>query len=189
MLVTTLSPLYLGRWPLILGGYLWCRLPCRELIMLSVSVQMDSGACGGSLGSDGCVTLSVHWEPPSDWLDPSAETSCHTNKTIRKKRAKTHPTHYTSIKTRQMCTIVDNFLFDNSGNEWIVKFLMIQAVKTRLMCLWCGLMAPIKPSKNRTKPAKTGHGGLPALTNWNITRNRRPSTWKRTCNWDDLTHF
>jgi hypothetical protein len=65
----------LGRWPLIRDEYLWCLLPCLELIMLSVSVHIDSGACGGSRCSDWCVTLSVHCEPPSDWLEPSAETS------------------------------------------------------------------------------------------------------------------
>lgn len=49
-------------------------------MILSVSVQTDSGAWGGRRGSEGCVTLSVHWEPPSDWFEPSAETSYFTKK-------------------------------------------------------------------------------------------------------------
>lgn len=66
---------YLGRWPFILDEYLWCLLPCLELIIDSVSVQTDSGAWGGSLDSAWCETLSVHCEPPSDWFEPSADTS------------------------------------------------------------------------------------------------------------------
>lgn len=65
----------LGKWPLILEEYLWCLLPCLELIMDSVSVQTDSATCGGKRDSPTWDTLSVHCEPPSDWFEPSADTS------------------------------------------------------------------------------------------------------------------
>lgn len=80
--------IYLGRCPFILEEYLWCRRPCRELMILSVSVQTDSGAWGGRRGSVGWVTLSVHCEPPSDWFEPSAETSYIMHK-IKKSSHKT----------------------------------------------------------------------------------------------------
>lgn len=73
---------YLGKWPLILEEYLWCLLPCLELIMDSVSVQTDSAACGGKRDSPTWDTLSVHCEPPSDWFEPSEDTSCRKDKKV-----------------------------------------------------------------------------------------------------------
>lgn len=68
----------LGRCPFILDEYLWCLLPCLELIILSVSVQSGAG-CGSLCSGDWCVMLSVHCDPPSDWFEPSAETSYNFN--------------------------------------------------------------------------------------------------------------
>jgi hypothetical protein len=144
----------LGRWPLIRDEYLWCLLPCLELIMLSVSVHIDSGACGGSRCSDWCVTLSVHCEPPSDWLEPSAETNQLTTRPLK------HGKCALSSMISSLTTLEINS---------IVKFLMIQAVKTRLMCLRCGLMAPRKPSKDRTGTSKIDERAtFRRLTSWKL---------------------
>lgn len=73
----------LDNWPFTLLLYLPC-LRCRdELMILSVSVGQSGGCRPWDISVSPATRLSVHWEPPSDWFEPSEDTNQLTTRPLK----------------------------------------------------------------------------------------------------------